>query len=381
MTSLHEDRARWARHTFVLLTTVGVGALAVFGAPACAASDEEGMEEPDQRVVVPSADGGEEASADAGAEGSTPDVPCAAGNLCRAPVPFTHASVTAIAGRSKNDVWAAGSFGLVMHYDGHTWTALESDLGEALTTLVLTEDETWGGAGTLVLRRKLDAASVRKLRVPVTYGIPTAFAIVPDGGVHLGVEIPSRAVVSVDFETGKVTMLPNPVLPYANEEQQVRFRASFWSGTALWFVGDQAAVARYPFADEVDDAGDGGSGSPLGRGIVIPAPSHADLRAVWGQGERIFAAGRNGAVLELDGSTWREHDTGTSVTLNAIFGLSPADVWAAGDDGTVLHFDGTTWARIDLGAYTGNLETIWGSGPDDVWIGGENRLFHWGPLP
>ena len=386
MSRSRDELARTARRALMVVAALGSSVLAAFGAPACATSDENAVEQPDQRTSVRVVDGSDEATTDAGAEGSMPDVPCAVGNLCRAPVPFTHASVTAIAGRAKNDVWAAGSFGLVMHYDGQAWTALESDLGEALTTLVLTEDETWGGAGTLVLRRNLDGASVQKVRVPVQYGIPTALAIVPDGGVHLG-RATQSSVLHFDVESGDVTSLPDPIFP-GSGVQVVKSRAAFWSGTALWFVGDEAAIVRYPLAAADEDAGagdggddDGGSRSVLGRGAVIPVASHTDLRAVWGQGEHVFAAVRDGVVLEVDGAVTREHDTGSSATLNAIFGLSPTDVWAAGEDGTVLHFDGTSWARIDLGSYTGHLHSIWGSDPDDVWIGGENRLFHWGPLP
>lgn len=38
--------------------------------------------------------------------------------------------------------------------------------------------------------------------------------------------------------------------------------------------------------------------------------------------------------------------TDTRVTLNAVRGTSPSDVWAAGARGTVLHLDGTGWSKV-----------------------------------
>ncbi len=361
-----------------IATCIALGTLSTLGAPGCAESSNAAGPDAGGSVTAPAADAGEDASVDAGADIDAAPIPCAHGHLCRASVPFTRATVTALTGRAKNDVWASGSDGLLMHYDGTQWTALDSDIDEALTSLALTADETWGNAGTLVVRRRIDAGSIRKVRLQSNYGTPSTLGVLPGAQVYMATDDQRTPVVWLELETSTLTPLPNPVLPWANEAQQARFRASFLGPqNALWFVGDRAAIARYPLAD----AGDGGPGSPLGRGVLVPVASHADLLAVWGHGEHLFAAGRGGTVLHFDGSRWRELETGTSVTLKAIFGLSPTDVWAAGEQGTVLHYDGNSWKAIDLGTYDGSVDCIWGSAPDDVWLGGENRLFHWGPLP
>ena len=199
--------------------------------------------------------------------------------------------------------------------------------------------------------------------------------------VYLGIE-PVNAndsyLVKLSFDSGTVDVLPPAVHPLTGAPQRaLRVRAvSFVPDEALWLVGDLAAVARYPVAPP----GDGGA-PRLGQGIVVPVASQANLRAAWGQGEHLWAAGTNGTTLHFDGAEWHIENTGTSVTLHAIFGLSPKDIWAAGDDGTVLHFDGDTWSRVGVGAYRGSLRAIWGSGPDDVWVGGESGLFHWRALP
>ena len=354
---------------------------ACLGFAACAASDEgEGPSE-DNRVVAP--DGEAPAvSADASADAPSPDLPCAVGNLCRAPVPFTGESVTALAGRSKDDVWASGSTGLMMHWNGQQWTVLDSGIHETLTSLSLSADEAWGVAGSLVLRRGLDPATVRTIGRSFSWSF-VGLGVLSNDDVYLGTLDISNArglVAKLDLAADQMTPLPGPLLPWSPEEQAPIWRAAFLTpNKGFWLVGDRAAVARYPVSATA--GGSEGGASSLGAGVMLPVASYAHLRAAWGYGDQLFAAGTHGTVVQFDGSTWKIHETGVSVTLKAIFGLSETDVWAAGDGGTVIHFDGHAWSPVLVGQYGGALNAIWGAASDDVWIGGENRLFHWGALP
>ncbi len=356
---------------------------------ACAASDETGAPDADSRVIVPSIEAGDEASSDAGApESGTEAVPCAVGNLCSTPTPLARGAVTAMNGRSKNDVWASGTGGLLMHWNGQEWTALDSGVDEAFSSIFLTSDETWAIAGMRVLRRTLDPSSVRTRGKVHRMGCGlSSIAVLANGDAYLSLDTPVfapqglvRPVVKFDFDTGALTDVPGPFLPSSNEEARLWIRASFMvPDKSLWIVGDRGTVARLPISVTAD-GGDGGAPS-LGRGVMVPMGSQADLLAAWGSDEQLWAAGRNGTVLHFDGAEWHTEETGTKATLNAIFGISPKDIWTAGDDGTVLHFDGNSWSPLSVGAYRGNLKAIWGSAADDVWIGGEREMFHWGALP
>jgi hypothetical protein len=154
-----------------------------------------------------------------------------------------------------------------------------------------------------------------------------------------------------------------------NQAQEMAVRAlHLVPDNYLWIVGDNGRVARYPV-------------SPIGAGVVVPLESRANLLTAWGHDTHLWAGGTGGTILHFDGSAWHQETTGTSVTINAIFGFSSQDIWAAGDDGTVLHFDGSTWSLVSVAGYRGPLWTLWGSAPDDVWIGGEFAMFHWGALP
>ncbi|MBN9163717.1 MAG: hypothetical protein J0I07_22305 [Myxococcales bacterium] len=358
---------------------------AVLAGSGCAVSnDPNGAAiEPDGGIVIPMSDSGDEASlADAGAdaiEGDSLSLPCAAGRVCRVETPLTIGSVASLSGRSKDDVWASASRGGVMRWDGRQWAALESTITETLSSLYLTADETWGVGGVLALRRRIDGSSVKTVQASIYTLTLSGIAVLANGDIYLsymqpylsGVTAPGVLAKLMSFDAPlMIEFAPDPVLAATNQAKQLPFRALFHvPDEALWLVGDNAAIARYPISPS------------LGTGVVMPVASQADLFAAWGQGDQLWAAGSGGTILHFDGTDWNEEETGTRATLRAIFGFAPNDVWAAGDEGTVLHFDGERWSKIEMGNYRRPLRAIWGAAPDDVWFGGELGMFHWGALP
>jgi hypothetical protein len=384
MSNHHHDTS--FRRAIVVTTWLVLPATSLLVIAACAASEETDVPDAETHVLVPSSDAGGEASIDAEAEADTdaPVVPCAVGGLCTVPTPLTLGSVMAMGGRSKSDVWASGSEGLMMRWDGRQWTRLDSDSRESVSRLFLTSDETWGIAGNLIVRRGIDPTTIRTVRKDFGAFRPfTSIAVLPQGNVYVSVGMlqPTSSrekapLAKFDFDTGVITNLPDPIHPVTREAQLFSARASYLvPDTALWLVGGRGSVARYPVIP-------GDAGAPmLGQGVVVPLATDVDLLAAWGQDEHLWAAGWNGTILHYDGVEWHTEDTGTGATIYSIFGFALNDVWAAGDDGTVVHFDGTKWSSMDVGAYRGHLRAVWGAAPDDVWIGGERAMFHWGALP
>lgn len=395
---LARHRSCWFRRATTLATWFVAPSIPALLIAACAASEETDAPEDKTGVVIPSTDGGDEASSDANSEADVPD-PCAAGGLCPTPTPLEMQHyVIAIRGRSKDDVWASGSGGLLMHWDGKQWADVHSGMNTSLSTLVLTAEETWGVSGATVMRRRLDPESVRT--ATAGYFVLNAtgtgadvrkladMAILPNGEVYLSPLPDWRGPASstgrsplakFDFDTETLTYLPDPVHPLTKKPQITSARAHFLvPDKALWVVGDRGSVTRYPISSVGE--GDGGA-SPVGQGVVVPLASQPDLLAAWGHDEHLWAAGTNGTVVHFDGTEWHTEATDTKVTLRAIFGVGPNDIWAVGDRGTALHFDGNAWSHVDVGAYDGNLSAVWGSASDDVWIGGESVMFHWGARP
>ncbi|OJY30759.1 MAG: hypothetical protein BGO98_28745 [Myxococcales bacterium 68-20] len=364
------------------LTLLSMGLVSIQG---CATASEAAPPvEEDAVVVVPSPDSGDP---DGGsAEASIPDdaatdkeAPCGVGNLCRVQTPLASGSIAAMSGRSKNDVWATGSSGFIMRWDGQQWLALEPGGPDTLTNIFLTPDELWGVAGNLIVRRNVDPTSIRDVRwfSVGEHRYLTGIAVLANGDPFVlrsasweSGTAPDCLAKIQNFDAGDPESVAAPVLLGTELAQELSPRAlHLVPNKALWIVGDHARVARY----SMTSAG-------LGPGVVVPVDSQANLLAAWGEGDQLWATGGNGTILHYDGTRWHAADTGTTVTLRAIFGFSSKDIWAAGDQGTVLHYDGTTWSPVSARSDR-DLRAIWGSAPDDVWIAGERSIFHWGALP
>lgn len=64
----------------------------------------------------------------------------------------------------------------------------------------------------------------------------------------------------------------------------------------------------------------------------------------------IWAVGDQGRIVQFDGSSWREHGSGSSANLRSVLPLADGRVLAGGSGGTVLQWDGDTWEALQTGA-------------------------------
>ncbi|AKV03942.1 hypothetical protein AKJ09_10605 [Labilithrix luteola] len=359
----------------------GISALLFASLASCAASnaDDKNADDAGTTVIVSPTDSGLESSAQGdadAAEAETSLPPCGVGNLCNVPIPISIGYVVALAGRSKSDVWASASRGELLHWDGQAWAHEDSGGLDTFSNLFLTPDELWGVSGNLVMRRGLDASTIRSFRLTQRYIGMTGVVVLPSGEPYVSfgttwnaTETPAYLARVKDFDAKVLEFFIGPIDPSTLAPVSMAARALWLApDETLWVVGDRGIVVRFPT-------------SPVAGGTLIPLDSQADLFAAWGGHDDLWVGGSGGTIARFDGTVWHEETTGTSATIRAMFGFSSTDVWAAGDEGTVLHFDGATWSKVSTFGYTGPLMTIWGSGPDDVWIGGEYAMFHWGALP
>lgn len=118
----------------------------------------------------------------------------------------------------------------------------------------------------------------------------------------------------------------------------------------------------------------------------VPSPTTACVRGIWGSSRSdVWAVtsaacpsysqdvSRNGAeILHWDGSSWTSVVSRSDITLTAIGGSGPADLWAVGEalgtyTGVVLHWDGTTW-QTRPETVSQRPTALWASGASDVWM-------------
>ena len=70
--------------------------------------------------------------------------------------------------------------------------------------------------------------------------------------------------------------------------------------------------------------------------------------------------------------------SGTTGTLNAVWGVSGQDVFAVGSRGAIVHFDGGSWVPMYSNTVR-PLHAVWGASALDVFVAsGLARVFHYG---
>ncbi len=104
------------------------------------------------------------------------------------------------------------------------------------------------------------------------------------------------------------------------------------------------------------------------------------LYDVWGiSSSEVYAVGENKTILFFDGSSWTQMDAGDAVVtdLLTIWGTSRTDIYAGGEGGILMHYDGTEWTEIDPGINR-EWRGIWGSGENNIFFGGtSSSLMHY----
>lgn len=137
-----------------------------------------------------------------------------------------------------------------------------------------------------------------------------------------------------------------------------------WSGSGndAVAVGDYGRIVSY----------DGTTWTPQASGTT------QSLNAVWGDHATgaVFAVGSGGTILYYDGTAWRVQASGTTVQLIAVWGYSPSDVFAVGGSGVVLHYDGNSWTTQSSGT-TRPLTGVWGNSASSVFAVGEGTILHY----
>ncbi|MBX3215812.1 MAG: hypothetical protein KF850_27485 [Labilithrix sp.] len=310
-------------------------------------------------------------------------------------------ALTSVWGSGKNDVWATGSGGTVIHWDGVEWkpTVVPSetplpvrDTFRALwgsgpndvwiasaTDRIYHSDGFANGDATWVLTPSATLSDHDRRPLFAAWG--TSASDVRFGGGSSGVFDPEIMEV----------ILMNQVVrkPAAGAIEWDRAKGSatvygLWGSSAddLWLIGDNR-----PFGPQVATTLHGTRGS--GGDFVWTAVDSAAtviLRGVWGSSASdVWTVGGSGTIRHFgkDATAWAVVEAPTTANLNAVWGSGPNDVWVVGDHGTILHWDGKAWtesvAALPLRQRKPHLYGIWGSGPDDVWIVGNDIALHHGP--
>ena len=374
--------------TFATFASLGV----VASAASCATNEDAPLTAVDSATPLPAADA-------AATDGALADAPCD-GPGC-GPAPCTTAwcpvdapvddryALRAVKGSSRTDVWAVGSGGSILHYDGTSWVTVPSGTTRTLSAVDVTAGEVWiaGTSATILRAPGFAGAATTLTNLPIAPYDPPRL---PDDSPLVAAWVRNAADIWVAGTCFAAAKQPTAER-WRTAGSPTDGGAASWKAAAggcssspgpstngLWGIGAEAwAVANNGAALHAV--------SVDGPGAVvwtsIESQTDRDLHGVWGSAASdVWMVGRRGTARHYDGSALLAFTTvPTTEDLHAVWGSSRTDVWAVGDAGTILHFDGTAWTADTASFPHGgqpNLYGVWGSAANDVWIVGEAVVLH-----
>jgi hypothetical protein len=244
---------------------------------------------------------------------------------------------------ARDDAWAVGNYGVIMHWDGASWAFAPSGTTAGLRAV-------WGRAAN-------DVWAVGDGTTLHWDGV--SWALVPPGTAAglLGVWGSAKNDVWAVGRAGTILHWNGTAWSPVESGTTYTLNAVWGSrATDVWAVGGWAAesfIGRHT-TGQVILHWNGTAWSPVPRG------SDALLAGVWGSGpDDVWAVGSDfspggAGFLHWDGWFWTP--AGPSGSWRTVWGTSSSDVSALSWDwGAIAHWDGTAWT------------TVWESEPWPPW--------------
>lgn len=279
-------------------------------------------------------------------------------------------------GTSATNVFAVGAGGVILHFDGSTWRAMDSGTTSALTAVWGPSEANVYAVGADLTILSYDGVSWSKM--PVTHPFTRTFNAIW-GTSPSDLWAVGTGYLRMHYDGKSWTGSTNVLTDWL---------ASVWGYGAgnLLAVGNFGATYRYENGQWIE--GEAFSAPGTVDNTYVGA-LYTDLRAVWSpDGANVFLAGdydengfadgdNSGAVFKFDTAThelgflWRD----AAPDLRAIAGTSSTDVWVVGLRGTLAHFDGKEFRKVSAPT-TRDLLSVWVTSTDAFAVGRFGTLLH-----
>ncbi len=385
-----------------------IGFVAVFA--NCAVSEEQPVAPPDRSVTIGAPDASDVPDADASCDASDPGcavVPdCSQVEWCLVESGVRSSErLNSVWGSSKSDVWAVGSRGSVVHYDGATWKAVPIDNKSTFFAIWGSgPNDVWAISDTMTIMRtdgfKNGGATwtrLPSLSVNPYYETATTvmFGFGPDNfriGTYPKDDAPNQTSGNMLVKkAGDVQEGKSPLTRVGGLKGTV---TGIWGSSPddVWILVDNRRTNNNYQGSPIE-AGKTLHGRPAAAGAdtkgdtlawtVVDSQATVVLHGIWGSSAAdVWAVGDHGTIRHIypNDLRWQVVDSPTTANLRAIWGTGPNDIWVVGDEGTILHYDGFDFKPATTQLPKGkqpNLYGIWGSGPNDVWVVGEHAVLHY----
>ena len=254
-----------------------------------------------------------------------------------------------------DNVWAVGSQGKILFYDGTRWVNEESDTGNTLFGVdASSSHDVWavGRNGTVV---HFDGSRWQQQKKITTSDLFDVSVI--DSG-HVYAVGAKGTVLSLDGSAWKLQSL----------------------GTS-YLLGVAAASQRCIWAVGVDGVWfcDGEWKKQYDPGFPVHSVSATDEGHAYAVG---YGSGSNpvvvSTILSFTGN-WSQVKQVPDCALDAVCMTGASNVWAAGSTGTTVHLDNKGWTST-TNQYE-NYAGISGAGGNDIWVVGSEIGAKWVSVP
>jgi hypothetical protein len=306
----------------------------------------------------------------------------------------TSSTLTDIWGTSDNDVFAVGLSGTILHSDGQGWAQMESPADRAIYSI-------WGGspdnvyavgADGLILHYDgvtwdtIATVTAKSLRSVWGFGEDTVYAVGDDGKVVIYDAHAANPWTAIDADTlanlNAVWGASSDDVFAASLEGEVYHKfGELWVETYATLNGFYSIGGTAP--DNVYFCGENGSvyrrGAGASFGRILPGRATEALRAIWGvDNSRVYVAGDAGVVLARQGNSWRDMYQPYGGSIRQLWGAHDNAIFAAAQQ-RILRFNGHIWT-VDYfeDDPLANYITIWGRDAQDVYAAGDfGKVIHY----
>ena len=308
-------------------------------------------------------------------------------------------TVRGLWGSANTDVFAVGDAGVILHWDGVSWTQMIASTTPLHAVAGSGAPEVFAVGDSGVISR-YTGAGWATVNSPsgVTMALHDIWAVAPndviavgnEGVFHLHDTAWAHEVTSAMLSVAGRS--PSDAL-VANTNSAQRWNGATWTALAPGQIGSVsdiwATAASYFTVSDFLSTFDGSTWTtstvpiasskglwiaPSGRAwIAGTGVAHLDgttlttdiatgtFNGIWGAGESdVFAVGL-GDIHHYDGSAWTAMTVPTTNPLTGVWGRASDDVFAVGSTATVLHYHAGLWQMFAT-PFTGDLTSVTGSG-------------------
>lgn len=256
--------------------------------------------------------------------------------------------LSAISGVSSSAVWAVGSNGVIIRWNGTRWSVESSGTSYGFNAVwAKGPNDVFAVGQGGVWSHYNGGAWTTKYETRSWIWPPASGTTVQVGNFTAVGGNPSWWTWALD-DQGMVSF-------HDAAEDDFDFYGATATPTTFWGAwGDNAGNSYFLGTEGTcikDPEGNGTwiAGTPPDVGVqILTSGTARTITAVWGDpnGADFWAVGSLGTVIRYQGGAFSSVSAGTTIDLWGVCGTSDSDVFIAGEQGVVRHWDGAVWTAV-----------------------------------